>query len=184
MPMRVFHGLMALSFTGAYLTAESETFRLMHVSLGYTLFGLVIFRIVWGFLGPRQSNLAATWRKITIISNKRQILSAGMAGTALLTLGVSLLIAVSGYLFYNEMAGEWMAEIHEFFGNFLLSLVLLHLSLIGFLFVTNNSQSLRPMWSGKKAGTGPNLAKSNHLLIATLLCLSVMTFLWFQFTAN
>ena len=184
MPMRVFHGLMALSFTGAYLTAESETFRLMHVSLGYTLFGLVIFRIVWGFLGPRQSNLAATWRKITIISNKRQMLSAGMAGTALLTLGVSLFIGASGYLFYNEMAGEWMAEIHEFFGNFLLSLVLLHLSLIGIFIVTKNSQSLRPMWSGKKAGAGPHLAKSNHVVVATLLSLCVMAFLWFQFTAN
>ncbi|MEY3410286.1 MAG: hypothetical protein RIS02_2013, partial [Pseudomonadota bacterium] len=46
MPMRLFHTLMALSFLGAYLTAESERFRLLHMSLGYTLFGLVVFRLL------------------------------------------------------------------------------------------------------------------------------------------
>lgn len=48
MPMRLFHTFMALSFVGAYMTAESERFRLVHVSLGYTLFGLVVFRLLWG----------------------------------------------------------------------------------------------------------------------------------------
>jgi len=42
LPMRLFHTFMAISFVGAYITAESERFRLLHVSLGYTLFGLVI----------------------------------------------------------------------------------------------------------------------------------------------
>ena len=40
-PVRVFHWLMVLSFAGAYITAESERWRLVHVSLGYTLAGLV-----------------------------------------------------------------------------------------------------------------------------------------------
>src|SRR5665213_275314 len=46
-PVRVFHWLMVFSFAGAYLTAESERWRLLHVSLGYTMAGLVAFRIVW-----------------------------------------------------------------------------------------------------------------------------------------
>ena len=57
LPMRLFHTIMAISFLGAYITAESERFRLLHMSLGYTLFALVIFRILWGILGPRQSRL-------------------------------------------------------------------------------------------------------------------------------
>ena len=32
-PVRVFHWLMVLSFAGAYLTAESERWRLVHVTL-------------------------------------------------------------------------------------------------------------------------------------------------------
>ena len=35
-PVRVFHWLMVLCFAGAYLTAESEKWRLVHVTLGYT----------------------------------------------------------------------------------------------------------------------------------------------------
>ena len=37
----------------AYLTAESERWRLVHVSLGYTMGGLVAFRMVWGLMGTR-----------------------------------------------------------------------------------------------------------------------------------
>ena len=59
LPMRLFHTFMAISFAGAYITAESERFRLLHVSLGYTLFGLVVFRVLWGMMGPRQSRRSA-----------------------------------------------------------------------------------------------------------------------------
>ncbi len=183
LPMRVFHSLMALSFTGAYITAESERFKLLHVSLGYVLFGLVIFRLVWGFLGPRQSSLISTWRKLTLPQNFRQLLSISLAGAALLTLGITILLSASGYLIYNELAGEWMSEMHEFFGNTLLMLVILHLTVIAVLRITKQSQGLRPMWSGRKSGNGPDLAKSNHYVVGTLLSLGVVLFLWLQFTS-
>lgn len=182
LPMRVFHSLMAMSFLGAYMTAESERFRLIHVSLGYTLFGLVIFRVIWGVIGPRQSRLSAMWRKMTCVQNLKQLVSASLAATALLTLGTSVLIGASGYVLYNEMTGEWMEEVHEFLGNFLLFLVMMHLSLIGYVSVSQTSQGLRPMWSGRKVGKGPDLAQSNHYIVAWLLSLCVIVFLWFQLT--
>ena len=40
-PVRVFHWLMALSFAGAWITADSERWRALHVTLGYTVGGLV-----------------------------------------------------------------------------------------------------------------------------------------------
>ena len=40
-PTRVFHWLLAGSFAGAFLTAESETWRDLHVLLGYTVVGLI-----------------------------------------------------------------------------------------------------------------------------------------------
>ena len=184
LPMRVFHSLMALSFAVAYITAESDRFRIVHVSFGYALFGMVLFRLVWGFLGPRQSRLSGMWRKIKTVENIKQLISASLAGTALLTLGVSLLIGASGYVLYNEIAGEWMEEVHEFFGNFLLMLVMLHLGLIGLVTISKTTQGLRPMWSGRKSGKGPDLAKSNHYIVAMLLSLCVLVFFWFQSTAT
>lgn len=51
-PVRVFHWLMVFSFAGACLSAESERWRLLHVGLGYTMAGLVVFRILWGWQEP------------------------------------------------------------------------------------------------------------------------------------
>ncbi len=57
-PVRVFHWLMVFSFAGAYLTAESERWRMLHVTLGYTMAGLVVFRIVWGLVGTRYARFS------------------------------------------------------------------------------------------------------------------------------
>ena len=57
-PVRLFHWLTVLSFAGAWLTAESERWRLLHVTLGYTLAGLVVFRLLWGLVGTRHARFA------------------------------------------------------------------------------------------------------------------------------
>ena len=54
-PVRVFHWLMVASFATAYLTAETERWRLLQVSAGYTLAGLVVFRLLWGLFGTRHA---------------------------------------------------------------------------------------------------------------------------------
>ena len=58
-PVRVFHWLMVLSFLGAYVTAESERWRLLHVTLGYTMAGLVVFRLLWGLVGTRYARFTS-----------------------------------------------------------------------------------------------------------------------------
>jgi hypothetical protein len=52
-PTRMFHWLFALSFLGAYVTADGERWRALHVTLGYTLAGLLAFRLLYGLFGPR-----------------------------------------------------------------------------------------------------------------------------------
>src|SRR6516162_5168079 len=68
-PVRVFHWLMVFSFAGAYLTAESERWRLVHVTLGYTMVGLVAFRIVWGLVGTRYARFSNFVRGPAAIAN-------------------------------------------------------------------------------------------------------------------
>ena len=43
LPTRLFHWLLVLSFAGAYITSESERWRLLHVTLCYTLGALLVF---------------------------------------------------------------------------------------------------------------------------------------------
>src|SRR4051812_17502581 len=59
LPVRAFHWLIALCFAGAWLTAESEQWQLLHVTLGYTMAILVVFRLVWGMVGSRYARFSS-----------------------------------------------------------------------------------------------------------------------------
>jgi signal transduction histidine kinase len=58
-PVRLFHWLLLLTFAGAWLTSDGERWRMVHVTLGYTMAGLVAFRVLWGLFGTRHARFAA-----------------------------------------------------------------------------------------------------------------------------
>ncbi len=186
-PTRVMHWLMALSFLGAYLTADGERWRLLHVTLGYTLAGLLSFRMVWGLIGPRHARLSALGRKLQAMPQwmagfRSGTINVRLGQNLLLTLSVVMLLALiapltlSGYGTYNEWAGEWLEEVHEFFGNALLAVVLAHVGLIAALSVLRRKNQVTPMLTGRIEGSGPDLLKSNHYAVAALLLATVLGF--------
>ena len=119
-PTRMFHWLFAMSFLGAYLTADGEHWRLLHVTLGYTMAGLLAFRVLYGLFGPRQAGLGLLWRKLGAAPawlrsiraavprgslagvnwRQGQNLLMALAVAALLVLVVPL--SLSGYGTYND----------------------------------------------------------------------------------
>jgi len=58
-PTRVFHWLLAASFAGAFITADSEKWRDVHVALGYIMVALIAFRVVWGFVGTHYARFSS-----------------------------------------------------------------------------------------------------------------------------
>ena len=119
LPTRWFHWLLALSFAGAWLTAESERYSDLHVMLGYTLLGLIAFRLVWGFVGPRYARFADfTYAPATVVRYVKSLFSGqpkhylghNPAGAVAIFLLLALGIAsgVSGWMTYNEIGGEWL----------------------------------------------------------------------------
>lgn len=193
-PTRVFHGLFALSFLGAYLTADGERWRLLHVTLGYTLAGLLVFRVLYGLFGPRQARLGLLWRKLAgAPAWLRSLPAAGASGppvnwrqgqNLLMALAVAALLAlvlpltISGVATYQEwgggLGGDWLEEIHEFFGNTFLAVVLAHLALIAALSVLRRKNQALPMITGRTDGPGPNLVPHNRVWLATLLLVAVL----------
>jgi cytochrome b len=192
-PTHMFHWLFALCFIGAYATADGEHWRLLHVTLGYTLAGLLAFRVVYGLVGPRQARLSQLWRKLAGLPAWLRTLLPGSSNTVnwrqgqnlLMALAVAALMAVvvpvalSGYATYNDWGGEWLEELHEFSGELFLWLVLGHLALImGLSLLRRNNQAL-PMLTGRIEGSGPDLARRNHGWLAMLLLAAVLAF-WFS----
>lgn len=194
-PTRMFHALFALSFLGAYLTADGEHFRLLHVTLGYTMAGLLVFRVLYGLFGPRQAGLGLLWRKLTGAPTWLRSLRAApsFAGinwrqgqNLLMALAVSALLAMvvpltlSGYGTFHEwgdfLGGDWLEEVHEFFGEAFLLVVLAHLALIAGLSVLRRKNQALPMLTGRVAGPGPNLVQKNRAWLAALLLLAVLAY--------
>ena len=186
-PTRVFHWLFALSFVGAYLTADGEGWRMLHVTLGYTLAGLLAFRVVYGLVGPRQARLSLLWRKLAglpkwlasvaslqaVDGRQAQNLAMAVAVAGLLVLALPL--TLSGYATYSEW-GDWLGEVHEFFGNAFLALVLGHLAVMLVLSVLRRKNVARNMLTGRVEGPGPDLAQRNHGLLAALVVVAVLAF--------
>jgi cytochrome b len=178
---------MALSFLGAYVTADGERWRLLHVTLGYTLAGLLSFRVVWGLIGPRHARLSALSHKLQAAPRWLAGLKAGspnwrLGQNLLLALSVVMLLALiapltlSGYGTYNEWAGEWLEAVHEFFGNALLAVALAHVGLIAALSVLRRKNQVIPMLTGRVQGAGPDLLRSNHYPVAALVLAAVLGF--------
>jgi len=189
-PTRMFHWLFALSFVGAYLTADGERWRLLHVTLGYTLAGLLVFRVLYGLFGPRQAGLGLLWRKLASAPawlrsfttapgaaaiNWRQGQNLLMALAVLALLVVAVPLTVSGYGSYYEWGG-WLEDVHEFFGEAFLAVVLGHIALIAALSVLRRKNQALPMLTGRVEGPGPNLVKYNPVWLAALMLISVLAF--------
>lgn len=190
-PIRMFHWLSALSFLGAYLTADGESWRALHVTLGYTLAGLLAFRVVYGLAGPRQARLSALGNKLSmgsqwlrgLVSRRKVMPGDGTKGQNLLmaaaiasVLLLVLPLTLSGYATYNEWGGDWLEEVHEFFGNTLLAIVLLHVGLVVGLSVLRKRNLAGPMLTGRMPGNGPDLVRSNKAWLAALVLLAVLAF--------
>ena len=191
-PTRMFHWLFALCFVGAYATADGERWRLLHATLGYTLAGLLGFRVLYGLVGPQHARLSLLWRKVNGLPkwlrsfqpaagqalladvNWRQGQHLAMAGAVVLLMALVLPLTLSGYATYNEWGGEWLEEVHEFVGECFLWTVLAHLGLLLGLSLLRRKNQALPMLTGRIEGKGPDFAKGNHAWLAGLLLVAVL----------
>lgn len=198
-PMRMFHWLFALSFAGAYATADSEHWRLVHVTLGYTLAGLLGFRILYGLMGPRSTALSVLARKLAGAPawvrgawqaptpqgvHWRQGQNLLMAAAVVILLLTVVPLTLSGYAVYNEWADGWGAdlleELHEFLGNAMLAVALGHIALIAGLSALRRKNQALPMLTGRVDGPGPNLVQHNRRWLAALLLGCMVGFVAWQ----
>lgn len=191
LPVRVFHWLMVLCFAGAWLTAESERWRLLHVTLGYTMGGLVAFRVLWGLTGTRHARFASFVRgPLAVLRYLRSLVrgepehhvghnpAGALAIVAMLALVAG--IVLTGHLNYNDLAGEWLEEVHEVAASLMLALVAVHLAAVLASSWLHGENLVRSMVTGRKLGTPRDGVRSAWRSVGVLMLLAVMGFWWLQ----
>jgi cytochrome b len=190
-PVRVFHWLMVLSFAGAYLSAESERWRLLHVTLGYTLGGLVAFRLVWGLVGTRYARFANFVRGPQAVLTYLRSLRKGQpqhhlghnpagAVAIVLLLLASVAVVGSGWAIYNDVGGEWLSELHDIAANSMLLVVAIHIAGVLVASRLHRENLVRAMVTGQKNGAPADGIRRTWAALAVLLVLAVLGYWWLQ----
>ena len=190
-PVRVFHWLLVLSFTGAYLTAESEHWRLAHVTLGYTMGGLIVFRLLWGFVGTRYARFSNFVRgPAAVLQYLRSLPSrapehhighnpAGALAIVLLLLAGAIIVA-TGWASYNDVGGEWLSKLHEVAANAMLAVVGVHIAGVALSSWLHRENLVRSMVTGTKTGLRSEGVSSAWKLLALVMVAAVLGFWYYQ----
>lgn len=174
-PLRIFHWLLVLGFFVAYLTEDD--LLTVHVWAGYLVSALLVFRLIWGFVGNEHARFASflcspiqsiRYVKDVVALKSRRYIGHNPAGAAMiLLLLVSLLMTcLTGFAVYgaDQGAGPLAAmvgsnyeklweEVHEFFANFTLLLVFVHIVGVAVESYIHRENLAKAMWNGyKKSG--------------------------------
>jgi len=193
-PVRVFHWLMVASFAGAYLTGESERWRLVHVTLGYTMAGLVVFRILWGLFGTHYARFTSFVRGPKAIASYLSGLWRGQhephtghnpAGAIAIValLALTGLLTFTGWIAYNDLAGSWLKEAHESVANVMLAIVGVHVGAVLWTSWRFRENLVGAMVTGRKPGAPEQGIRRAWRGLAAVMLVAVLGFWWTQWTA-
>lgn len=178
-PVRLGHWLMVAGFATAWLTSESETWRLVHVIAGATVLAVATFRLPWGFIGSRYARFVDFVRGPTAVQDYLGSLlrlepqhHAGhnpAGGWAIvLLLGLGILCGLTGWGAYNDL-GEWLEEVHEGLAVSMLVVVIVHLAGVLSGSLLHGENLVRAMLTGHKQGAPEEAIPSARPLAAIVL---------------
>lgn len=173
--VRIFHWSLVACFFIAYLTEDD--FMTVHTYAGYLIIGLIVFRLIWGLIGSYHARfshfvcrprIVIAYLKESIYHREKRYLGHNPAGAAmivvlLLSLSMTTLSGLAAYA-VEETAGPFVdvmthvpnfiynnaKDIHEFFANFTLLLVGLHVVGVIFASISHKENLILAMWTGDK----------------------------------
>jgi cytochrome b len=192
-PVRVFHWLLAASFALAWFTSEGERWQLVHITAGYTMAGLVVFRLLWGVVGTRHARFAEFVRGpraivdylLSLVRGRPQHHAGhnpagGLAIVALLLLAA--LTAASGWASQQELGGRWLEEAHEALAGAMLGLVVLHVAAVIVSSRLHRENLVAAMVDGRKAVSPREGIRRPWRGIAAVLLAGVLGSWWLQWS--
>ncbi len=169
LPTRLFHWLFALAVLGAIITNLLEE-TVWHSYCGYTALVLVIFRIIWGLIGPHHARFSSFIPSVSELKNfikDQKVSPLGHNPLGALSVVAMLLIvlvqATSGLFtddeinfqgplskFISEDLVKLMNQIHEMNHFLVYGIVGLHLVAIFYYQKIKKNNLISPMIYGDK----------------------------------
>jgi len=170
--VRLFHWALVISMAAAWISGENGWMD-THYQIGLFVIWLVIFRVLWGFVGSRTARFThfikgpgavITYMK-TMAARKPSHAFGHNAGGGLMVLVLLLVVfaqAASGLFntddvvyeapFYDNVSEQFsrlMGFVHNQFFNLVLLLVALHIAVIAMYFFWKRENLVRAMVTGR-----------------------------------
>ncbi|CAM3785370.1 cytochrome b/b6 domain-containing protein [Bordetella tumulicola] len=168
LPTRLFHWALAVCVIGAYVSVKlGGLYMDWHVRFGLATLGLIIFRLAWGFIGPRYARFASFVRGPGTIKRYFQGAMTSAGHNPLGALSVIAMLALLGFqavsgLFtsddimtqgplysrVDESVASWFSTWHHRNEWIIVGVVALHLLAIVWYVVVRRQRMVRPMITG------------------------------------
>lgn len=195
LPTRLFHWTLVVLVVCSIVTVKLGGLWMdWHMRSGYAILALVLFRVVWGFLGNRYARFSTFVRPPAVIMGYLRGQVAHGAGhsplgalSVLAMLGVLLLQASTG-LFSNDgnftegplarlvssALGERLSTVHRWGEWAIYGLVGLHLAAVAYYSVFRSLGLVRPMITGVRPGADAPPGEDDLALRARALVLAAL----------
>ena len=204
-PVRLFHWALASCFIIAWLTLDNRYLDI-HVFVGYLTGGLILFRLLWGFIGghyARFRSFAFGWFEVLDylkqVLNRRphRFLGHNPAGSwaIYLLLALGLLITVTGLLGFggeerqgplagllNYSQGHFALNLHKWLSWLMLGMVIVHLMGVLVESLLHRENLIAAMLTGFKPSTAGAIPTASHwkISVAMLITITAAGLFWFQ----
>jgi len=174
LPIRLFHWLIVAAIAVSWWSAETRLMNIHRYS-GYSLLGLLVFRMYWGIVGSPTARFAHFVRGPGAIARYVREPAAhaapghnplggwsviAMLGLLITQVAIGLFVTdidglESGPLSYlvSFEASRALAEAHEIIFNVLLALIALHVAAILFYLFARRQNLIGAMVTGRRSGT-------------------------------
>jgi len=180
LPLRLFHWLLVLLVVVSVVSAKiGGNAMQIHLLSGYTVFTLVLFRILWGFLGGAHARFASFVRGPAAVISYLRALPRHQAGQHLghnpagawsvIIMLIALLVQAGTGLFSNDdiategplaklvskALSDRITGAHHLNVKLLYALIALHLSAVAYYLIYKRENLIKPMLTGfKNSATG------------------------------
>lgn len=201
LPVRLFHWLLVLALIGQWVTAEFGH-MVWHFRIGYFTLGLVIFRLIWGILGPKYARFSQFisppskilgYAKSLLKGNNQEYVGHNPLG-GLIVPAVIVIVGFQGLtgLFATDdvlASGPYMSSIssalqetldglHHDTYNVILGIAGIHILAICWYQFIRKIPLIGAMLHGKKSVPADKAISSSKVLVAIVLIVIIAAFLY------
>jgi len=200
-PVRFFHWALVLLIGFSWLSGEMEWME-WHLYSGYAVLALVLFRVLWGFVGSTHARFSdfiygpgALIAYIRTLPSRTAAKFAGhnpLGGISVVLILLCVLVQTGTGLFANDDIltegplykhvtkdlSDWLTTIHKYNFNVMLGLIGVHIGAVLYYLLYKSENLIKPMFTGRKhlpADANPVTMRGTGLALTLLaVCAAVV----------